>query len=193
MQQPVQDEDLDFSGERVALPSGLAQGGGNADGKVACNFLWTVRGCVRWKRKHVCGFVLATKAAIQIADCGVGSQQDGDLTAEPDRGLRSGEKATQGAGGGQVEIGLFCLCPRLNCPLHRLWERRGVWVQIWVEKDHCARGLCLRGSGLHLRVCLDDTQIRALPLPRTRHPPTIGPRSEERRVGKECRSRWSPY
>src|SRR5258707_3848634 len=26
-------------------------------------------------------------------------------------------------------------------------------------------------------------------------PPTIGtsPRSEERRVGKECRSRWSPY
>ena len=21
----------------------------------------------------------------------------------------------------------------------------------------------------------------------------IGPRSEERRVGKECRSRWSPY
>ena len=24
----------------------------------------------------------------------------------------------------------------------------------------------------------------------TKHPP---PRSEERRVGKECRSRWSPY
>src|SRR2546430_14195663 len=23
--------------------------------------------------------------------------------------------------------------------------------------------------------------------------PAIGPRSEERRVGKECRSRWSPY
>src|SRR2546430_11064892 len=23
--------------------------------------------------------------------------------------------------------------------------------------------------------------------------PPIGPRSEERRVGKECRSRWSPY
>src|SRR3712207_9549279 len=30
-----------------------------------------------------------------------------------------------------------------------------------------------------------------------RHPPLwgtfLGPRSEERRVGKECRSRWSPY
>src|SRR5882762_2997689 len=24
-------------------------------------------------------------------------------------------------------------------------------------------------------------------------PPTFEPRSEERRVGKECRSRWSPY
>ena len=24
-------------------------------------------------------------------------------------------------------------------------------------------------------------------------PKTIGARSEERRVGKECRSRWSPY
>ena len=24
-------------------------------------------------------------------------------------------------------------------------------------------------------------------------PPGLGPRSEERRVGKECRSRWSPY
>ena len=26
-----------------------------------------------------------------------------------------------------------------------------------------------------------------------RHPKRIGLRSEERRVGKECRSRWSPY
>src|SRR3712207_7659623 len=25
------------------------------------------------------------------------------------------------------------------------------------------------------------------------HPTPIGERSEERRVGKECRSRWSPY
>src|SRR2546430_12319259 len=25
------------------------------------------------------------------------------------------------------------------------------------------------------------------------HPQPISPRSEERRVGKECRSRWSPY
>src|SRR5258708_26299371 len=31
---------------------------------------------------------------------------------------------------------------------------------------------------------------RWLPRPRVLHP---YPRSEERRVGKECRSRWSPY
>src|ERR1035437_10808564 len=105
MQQPVQDENLDFSGERVPLPGSLAQRGGNADGKVACNFLWTVRGCVRWKRKHIGGFVLATKAAIQAADGGVSGKQDSDLAAEPDRGLRSSEKAPQGAGGGQGEIG----------------------------------------------------------------------------------------
>ena len=34
----------------------------------------------------------------------------------------------------------------------------------------------------------------ALPAaPPTRKPQEINPRSEERRVGKECRSRWSPY
>src|SRR3712207_7360263 len=37
---------------------------------------------------------------------------------------------------------------------------------------------------------------RATPRPRAPRPPRGGrtcPRSEERRVGKECRSRWSPY
>ena len=29
--------------------------------------------------------------------------------------------------------------------------------------------------------------------PARRRPPDVKPRSEERRVGKECRSRWSPY
>src|SRR3989441_12072383 len=33
-------------------------------------------------------------------------------------------------------------------------------------------------------------KIRALEL---RKPPSVSERSEERRVGKECRSRWSPY
>ena len=30
-------------------------------------------------------------------------------------------------------------------------------------------------------------------IPRLAHPQAIEQRSEERRVGKECRSRWSPY
>ena len=40
---------------------------------------------------------------------------------------------------------------------------------------------------------LNDTidQIDLIDIYRTFHPKTI--RSEERRVGKECRSRWSPY
>src|SRR3712207_7091409 len=31
------------------------------------------------------------------------------------------------------------------------------------------------------------------PRPAVQHPRKNDPRSEERRVGKECRSRWSPY
>ena len=37
--------------------------------------------------------------------------------------------------------------------------------------------------------CTVDTVYNALNLSN----PTTGARSEERRVGKECRSRWSPY
>src|SRR5829696_9531535 len=42
---------------------------------------------------------------------------------------------------------------------------------------------------------LDDPVPRVLRSPSLRVdvPPRAGPRSEERRVGKECRSRWSPY
>src|SRR5438132_11714510 len=53
--------------------------------------------------------------------------------------------------------------------------------------------------------CVTGVQTCALPIshrqaPRSRTPPDVqsrrllsGARSEERRVGKECRSRWSPY
>src|SRR2546426_11430990 len=36
-------------------------------------------------------------------------------------------------------------------------------------------------------------QSASLPQNRTREHRRVHPRSEERRVGKECRSRWSPY
>jgi len=41
----------------------------------------------------------------------------------------------------------------------------------------------------------DALDPAAPPLPRVRAPHAVasGARSEERRVGKECRSRWSPY
>ena len=52
--------------------------------------------------------------------------------------------------------------------------------------------------GLDVKTTIDNTTFLILniafehffkPLPRHSH----GNRSEERRVGKECRSRWSPY
>ena len=45
----------------------------------------------------------------------------------------------------------------------------------WTSMDVCAK---LRGIFRERRIG---------------HGGTLDPRSEERRVGKECRSRWSPY
>ena len=39
----------------------------------------------------------------------------------------------------------------------------------------------------------NNTQKRAMPEDGSLNFPSVGMRSEERRVGKECRSRWSPY
>ena len=38
-----------------------------------------------------------------------------------------------------------------------------------------------------------DLATSGQPNPESGIPTTLGRRSEERRVGKECRSRWSPY
>ena len=43
------------------------------------------------------------------------------------------------------------------------------------------------------RCGLDDGRVRAIMLGRWTPSPAERKRSEERRVGKECRSRWSPY
>src|SRR3712207_9488907 len=42
-------------------------------------------------------------------------------------------------------------------------------------------------------VCVDETFKQLIGETRQPLPPRPGSRSEERRVGKECRSRWSPY
>ena len=42
-------------------------------------------------------------------------------------------------------------------------------------------------------VSLCGTKNDSIPVAETMLPRSLCPRSEERRVGKECRSRWSPY
>src|SRR5260370_33522455 len=59
-------------------------------------------------------------------------------------------------------------------------------------------GLCAKPFGREGRCpvhdCGTEDQIRTEPLEeRCRSAGNRSPRSEERRVGKECRSRWSPY
>ena len=103
MQQAVKNQDLKLDGQRVAQLHGLAAGSGNADGKVAGDPL---RGfCVSegrgGERKHVGGLVFIAKTAIEAADLPVGGEQHGHLAAQPDGGLGFGEKAGEGARGGQ--------------------------------------------------------------------------------------------
>src|SRR2546427_10709906 len=59
------------------------------------------------------------------------------------------------------------------------------------ELRRLAEAIHATGAGVHPLVALDHEggRVDRLPRPFTHFPP----RSEERRVGKECRSRWSPY
>ena len=78
----------------------------------------------------------------------------------------------------------------------------GIWVfgygsLMWnpdVRHSETESGLL---QGYHRRLCLRSTVYRGTPeQPGVVMGLTPGgncPRSEERRVGKECRSRWSPY
>ena len=54
---------------------------------------------------------------------------------------------------------------------------KGTEVRPWLSRP--MRGVLLIAVGLKFQRCADPEILR--------------PRSEERRVGKECRSRWSPY
>src|SRR5499433_1142184 len=60
--------------------------------------------------------------------------------------------------------------------------------------DHLARAYLLVLEGLRHGVDGSAWHVAAEEAePRSRRLRREGPRSEERRVGKECRSRWSPY
>src|SRR5258705_12745218 len=75
------------------------------------------------------------------------------------------------------------------CPCHLF---RIGWVEDGIDFLH-SPGAC--GSSLHVRQDKQDIAVlvQELGLPHTEVEGTFSFRSEERRVGKECRSRWSPY
>ena len=62
-------------------------------------------------------------------------------------------------------------------------------MAVFLTKKHLSRRTFLRGSGVALALPFLDAMVPAA----TALAQTAAARSEERRVGKECRSRWSPY
>src|SRR3712207_7359794 len=86
-----------------------------------------------------------------------------------------------------LTVGLFVLSSRRRHTRYwRDWRSDVCSSDLGVKEQACR----LPGRGRNLR---------SLPLPQLSVPPlgcpffSGGIRSEERRVGKECRSRWSPY
>ena len=70
----------------------------------------------------------------------------------------------------------------LNCDLYRLRD--------WLLDHHC-HDVCMESTGKYwipvFNILEDHLHVFLT------HPKYVKARSEERRVGKECRSRWSPY
>ena len=84
MEETMEDEDLQFTGEGVALIGGLAAGGFHADGQIAGHFFLALDEILGGERKHVGGFVFASELAVEAADGGVGGEEYGDVSAEAD-------------------------------------------------------------------------------------------------------------
>src|SRR5690348_14972042 len=65
----------------------------------------------------------------------------------------------------------------------------------WVKKNLAPSKLVAPGADVEVQVLEVDSNKRriSLGLKQTQENPWSAVRSEERRVGKECRSRWSPY
>src|SRR5256885_13051262 len=69
-------------------------------------------------------------------------------------------------------------------------RRRHTRLQGDWSSDVCSSDLCSEATGGANEVAFFGTKYDAANEPRRTGPAY---RSEERRVGKECRSRWSPY
>src|SRR5256886_15968678 len=78
--------------------------------------------------------------------------------------------------------------PVRNCICPATWARDSVWICL-------TRILALRHAGPPFQAAKIYLERKSAdrPAPRTRAGGLSVDRSEERRVGKECRSRWSPY
>src|SRR2546426_12776841 len=75
-----------------------------------------------------------------------------------------------------------------------LLERRGLaWEECAFVGDDLADLPLLTRVGLPIAVANGVTEVKAAARVVTTVPGGQGARSEERCVGKECRSRWSPY
>ena len=67
-------------------------------------------------------------------------------------------------------------------------------IEIYTDEDidiAISKALILRG--LEASTTLEHKRCRSSDEEQLEYATSIGARSEERRVGKECRSRWSPY
>src|SRR5439155_7141913 len=76
-------------------------------------------------------------------------------------------------------------------------RRHTRWPRDW-SSDVCSSDLgSLSPQAVEIRICcivaapISATETRKLTYAHRHH--VLSDRSEERRVGKECRSRWSPY
>jgi hypothetical protein len=67
VEQAVQDQDLDFDGERVVLFLCLAARGGHADSEVAGNFFLSLDKGIGGKREDVGRLVYAAELAVEAA------------------------------------------------------------------------------------------------------------------------------
>jgi hypothetical protein len=118
VEEAMKNQYLELRSKGVTARSALAARGGNADGDVPCHSL---RGhCalkrVGGKRQYVSRLIVAAKTAVQAAHGSVSGQQDGDLAAEADGGLRFGEKPGHGASGRKAELAELS---RRILPFHR--------------------------------------------------------------------------
>jgi len=91
MKKAMKHQNLDFNSEGMATFAGLPTRDWNADGHIAGNLqgAWLAG----WERKHVGGYILATKLPVQAADGGIRRQQNSDLTAQLRSRLRLAEEA----------------------------------------------------------------------------------------------------